>query len=175
MQWSWMSPKVQIEKAGPKGEGVFVVKEIFKDDVVAVAGGRIVSLETLDNDPNFSKVQLHAFQVENDLCICPPGLDPERASGIFKVNHSCDPTCGIRGQITIVALRYIGPGEEVTFDYAMTDTCELRMKCHCGSLLNCRKIITGEDWKRKDLQKKYEGHFSSYIEKLIREQNRLTI
>jgi hypothetical protein len=60
------------------------------------------------------------------------------------INHSCDPNCAIRvapPEITIVALRDIGAGEELTYDYSATmynDTWE--MKCNCGTP-NCRGII----------------------------------
>ena len=37
------------------------------------------------------------------------------------VNHSCEPNCGLSGQIALVALRRLEPGEEVCFDYAMSD------------------------------------------------------
>jgi hypothetical protein len=32
----------------------------------------------------------------------------------------------------------------------------------------CRKTITGLDWMRKDLQEKYRGYFSRYLERKIR-------
>ena len=38
------------------------------------------------------------------------------------VNHSCDPNCGIVGAVLLVARRAIEAGEEICFDYAMTDS-----------------------------------------------------
>jgi hypothetical protein len=29
---------------------------------------------------------------------------------------------------------------------------------------HCRKLITGDDWRLPDLQRKYAGYFSRYIE-----------
>ena len=98
-------------------------------------------------------------------------LAPSKESEIKKVliflNHSCEPNVGPRGDITFVALRNIKTGEELTLDMAMTDTVPFRMKCNCGSK-NCRKVITGNDWKRKDLQEKYGRYFSPYIMEKIR-------
>jgi hypothetical protein len=36
------------------------------------------------------------------------------------------------------------------------------MECHCGAP-NCRKVITGQDWRRKDLQEKYAAYMSWYL------------
>ena len=82
-------------------------------------------------------------------------------------NHSCNPNAGIKGHLLIVAMRNIKPGEEITFDYAMIDSeKEDYFKCNCGAK-NCRKFITGEDWKKPDLQKRYKGYFSYYIQEKI--------
>jgi len=47
------------------------------------------------------------------------GPDPAEAGDL--VNHSCDPNCGLVGAVLVVAMRDIEPGEEITFDYAMSD------------------------------------------------------
>jgi hypothetical protein len=39
-------------------------------------------------------------------------------------------------------------------------------ECKCGSK-QCRKIITEDDWKIKELQKKYNGHFQWFLQKKI--------
>ena len=36
-------------------------------------------------------------------------------------NHSCDPNCGMHGEITFVSIRDIQDGEELTIDYAFID------------------------------------------------------
>jgi len=40
------------------------------------------------------------------------------------------------------------------------------MECRCGSPL-CRGVITGDDWRRTDLQARYRGHFSPFIDARI--------
>ena len=79
------------------------------------------------------------------------------------INHSCNPNCGIKGHLQIVAMRDIESGEEITFDYAMTESSDYSMDCKCGAK-NCRKTITGNDWKLPILQKRYNGYFSNYIQ-----------
>jgi hypothetical protein len=82
-------------------------------------------------------------------------------------NHSCDPNVGLTGQIGLIAMRDIEPGEEVCLDYAMCDGSAYdEFDCQCGSL-NCRGRITGEDWKRAELWERYEGYFSPYLQRRI--------
>ena len=113
----------------------------------------------------------HCFQIEKNFLICPTEPRKENLDGVFQVNHSCNPNCGFRGQVVLVAMRNIQTGEEISYDYAMTDanlhdvTCA-DMKCLCG-VSDCRRLITGEDWKNIDLQKKYAGFFSIFIQELI--------
>ena len=37
------------------------------------------------------------------------------------INHSCEPNVGFAGDIVLVAMRDISPGEELTTDYALFD------------------------------------------------------
>jgi hypothetical protein len=68
----------------------------------------------------------------------------------------------------VVAMRDIRPGEELTYDYAMTDSDpRLRMQCNCRSR-NCRGLVTGDDWKIPSLQRKYGGYLSWHIREKIR-------
>lgn len=84
-------------------------------------------------------------------------------------NHSCEANAGFQGQIVLVALRDINVDEQICFDYAMAVSVPgYRFDCRCGSK-NCRGTITGEDWMRPDLQKRYAGYFQWYLEKRIRE------
>src|SRR5690606_15741605 len=79
-----------------------------------------------------------------------------------------DPNCGIKGQVSLVAMRNIHPGEEICYDYAMTDASAYdEFECACASEA-CRGRITGSDWMNEFLQKKYEQHFSAYIRQKIK-------
>jgi uncharacterized protein len=81
-------------------------------------------------------------------------------------NHSCDANIGIRGAITFVAMRDIRADEELTHDWAMTDDDDYSVECKCGAP-NCRGILTGKDWQRPELQKRYAGYFSPYLARRI--------
>ncbi len=56
------------------------------------------------------------------------------------INHSCKPNAGLRGR-TVVALRDIFAGEEVSIDYAITEEDPYwKMSCRCGNR-GCRRTI----------------------------------
>jgi hypothetical protein len=40
------------------------------------------------------------------------------------------------------------------------------VKCQCGAA-NCRGTLTGKDWQRPELQKRYSGYFSAYLVRKI--------
>jgi hypothetical protein len=77
-------------------------------------------------------------------------------------NHSCDANLGLRGNIIFVGLRDIRAGEELTHDWCMTDDGSYEMECKCGSP-NCRRILTGKDWQRPELQARYHGYFATFL------------
>jgi uncharacterized protein len=83
------------------------------------------------------------------------------------VNHSCDPNCGMVGSVLMVTRRAVDPGEELCFDYAMTDSDDYdEFTCRCETA-DCRGVVRGTDWKRSDLQERYAGWFSSYLARQI--------
>lgn len=85
------------------------------------------------------------------------------------MNHSCDANLWMRDEVTVVARRDIAAGEELTQDYALYTTSPtwVMKPCRCGSSL-CRQVITGNDWLRPDVQERYQGHFSPFINERIR-------
>lgn len=64
------------------------------------------------------------------------------------INHSCDPNCEtdeVNGRIIIRAIRDIGRGEELTYDYNLYDgSPEDEARCLCSSK-NCRGSMYSED------------------------------
>ena len=105
------------------------------------------------------------IQIDDDLFIAPV-TEEERELSMLYSNHSCDPNLGMRGEITFVAMRDICAGEELTHDWAMTDDDDYSIECNCGAP-DCRKTLTGKDWQRPDLQKRYAGYFSAYLARKI--------
>ncbi len=82
------------------------------------------------------------------------------------INHSCNPNTGFKNNLSVIAIKDIKKGEEIVIDYAMFYDGDQNMRCNCGSS-NCRKVITGKDWKKAALQKRYKGFFTPFIQKKI--------
>jgi len=171
MKQSWIHPDISIREVGALGVGYFADKKISKNDIIIVQGGMIATEADLDPGSPSESQAWHAFQIERNIYICPYSSMTDARDGIFLVNHSCNPSCGFRGQITLVAMRDIDRDEQITYDYAMTDWGETElgwsvMKCICGEA-SCRGEVGLKDWIRQDLQLKYNGYFSRYIQDAI--------
>jgi SET domain-containing protein len=164
MQLSYLSPKTEVRESKIHGRGLFAIADIAKEEIVAVKGGHILDRKALREQitPRLGPVEI---QIDDDLFIAPV-TDDERELSMLYLNHSCDPNLGMRGEITFVAMRDIRSGEELTHDWAMTDDDDHSIECNCGAA-DCRKILTGKDWQRPDLQNRYAGYFSAYLARKI--------
>ena len=161
MDFNWLTPKAQARPAGDKGWGSYAVEPINAGETVAAFGGSVVPLAVLEtfNDDRQSR----SIQVDTDLYLV-SGETPDAGD---MLNHSCEPNCGLSGQILLVAMRDIEPGEELSFDYAMCDASDYdEFRCLCEEP-TCREIVTGSDWRDPDLQAKYAGWFSPYLARRI--------
>jgi len=141
----------ELRKSSEKGEGIFATKSFNLNDIVMVG----VIKEILSGNHS------HASQIDENKYVFHAGL-------ISKVNHSCDPNCGIKvnetGAHDFVAIRKISVNEEITFDYAMRNygVDYFPDQCMCGSK-KCRGKITG--WKDLPYENKkaYEGFIAPYL------------
>jgi len=158
----YLSPKVEIRSlGGSRGKAAFARQAIARDELIAVWGGRILSLPALHGLT--PEQRSHTIQIEDGLFLA--SLRPDEPSDF--INHSCSPNAGIRGQVVLVAMRPIAAGEEVTFDYAMADSTPYdEFDCACGAQ-TCRGRVTAEDWRLPQLQQRYRGYFSAYLQRRI--------
>jgi hypothetical protein len=157
---SFLSPKAAVQPSPIHGRGLFAIGTFDPGEIVCVKGGYIFTRATLAGlAPVLGPAEI---QIADDLFIGPRGADERDGAMIFS-NHSCEPNIGVQGQIVFVAMRRIDPGEELTHDWATTDDDDYTLECRCGAP-TCRRIVTGRDWQRKDLQEKYRGWFSSYLQ-----------
>jgi hypothetical protein len=164
---SYISPKAAVKGSPIEGRGLFAVEPLDKGEIVCVKGGHIFDRQTLgDIQQRLGPAEI---QRAEDLFIGPLSAEAREGSMIFS-NHSCDPNIGVRGQIVFVAMRDIEAGEELTHDWATTDDDIYEMKCNCGAR-NCREVVTGQDWRRKDLQEKYRDYISWYLQEKIKRES----
>ena len=159
---SFLSPKCAVHPTPDRGgHTVVAVETIAKDELIVVWSGTLVSGEELNGMPQ--TVRRYSLQVEeNQYLVSLSDCEPPD-----YVNHSCSPNSGLSGQITLVAMRDIEVGEEITYDYAMSDGSPYdEFSCSCGSA-HCRGRVSGEDWRRSDLWRRYSGYFSPYLQRRI--------
>ncbi len=142
---------VYVKETKDRGKGVFAKQDIKEGEIVGICEGKIYQEKDIVSsglpDDHFMQIGWHKF-----MFVEPP---------IGNTNHSCEPNCGIKELIKLIALKDIKKDEEITLDY---DTYEYDwvMKCKCGSE-NCRKTIRGYKSLPVELKKKYKGYISEYL------------
>jgi SET domain-containing protein len=170
LKHSYVSDKVRVKGSGIDNRGIFALKPIKKDEVIAVWGGFIITQKDFDRLEKtcFKEIENYATKVADGFYLVSCKKGGLEDDDFF--NHSCAPNAGIKGHLMMVAMRDIIAGEEITYDYCMTDAdFDYSFKCHCGASC-CRKKITTADWKKPSLQKKYKGYFSWYVQDKIEKQ-----
>jgi len=161
---AYFSPKTEKPGSAIEGRGLFAAEAIDAGEIVVVKGGHVMI--TTERDKVGERLGPAEIQIGDGLFIGPVA-EAERESGMMHLNHSCDPNLGIQGQIVHVAMRDIAAVEELTFDYAMNDNEEYEaMVCNCGTP-RCRGVVSGKDWMKPELQRRYRGYFSFFIERKI--------
>ena len=162
LDYNWLTPKAQMRQTPGKGSGSFAIGKITKGEVVASFGGFVVGIKDL-KDYSTDRIA-RSLQLDEAIYLL-SGPAPESGD---MINHSCEPNCCAFGTSSVKAMADIEIGEELTFDYAMTDSSQYdEFKCFCGKE-NCRGKITGKDWQDPILQSRYNNYFSSFITKLIK-------
>lgn len=154
---SKVEPRINAES----GRGLFAIEPIQPGEVIAAWGGRINPTSEFETLPE--SIRKLSLQIEENFFLVPQG----GADAADFINHSCDPNAGMSGQILVVAMRLIAAGEEICYDYAMSDGSPYdEFECCCGTP-GCRRNVTGRDWERADLWARYEGYFSPYLARRI--------
>jgi len=151
----WITPKAEPRDSKIQGTGMFARESIAQDEVVAMYGGIIVPKADIEKYRELIG-GIRGIQVEEDFYICPT----ETAGGLF--NHSCEPTLGYGGQITIVAVRNIEADEELAFEYAFSETNFESFTCTCGNK-TCRHTIKPTDWQNPELRGKWGKYFTPLL------------
>lgn len=160
---TYRSPKTRVRESPIHGKGLFAAAPIAAGEIVAVKGGYV--LDARRWEPLERTLGPAEIQIAEDLFIAPVRAE-ERDGAMLYTNHSCNPNVAFQGQIVLVAMRDIAPGEELTHDWATTDDGDYEMTCNCGAS-DCRGTITGKDWTRKELQAKYRGWFCWFLQRKI--------
>lgn len=161
---SYLSPKAEVRPSAIHGRGLFAREAIAKGESVCIKGGHIFDRRRVaELQPDLGPAEI---QITEDLFIGPARAE-DREGGMIFSNHSCEPNIGVQGQIVFVAMRDVQAGEELTHDWATTDDDSYEMSCRCGAA-SCRGGVTGQDWRRPELQERYGEYMSWYLLRRIR-------
>jgi uncharacterized protein len=166
LRQTWNDPRINIRRSPISGNGMFVREMIRKGETVSVAGG-VVMTEAEFEAFQASHSRYNAIQIDEDLHLVEQVEITKALEG--SMNHSCDSNVWMLDEVTLVARRDIVPGEEITVDYGLFTAQSgwmLENSCHCASS-HCRQTITGNDWKQEDVQERYLGHFSPFLNRRI--------
>jgi len=164
---SWAHHSLVVKDTPRNGRGVFITEALAKDALLMVFGGHVLTFEEEASLPE--RIRDVSIQIDRGLVL---GIvKTEELSAADFVNHSCDPNTGIKGQISLVSIRDLHAGEEITFDYGTAlyrvgGALPYALACNCGASL-CRGKITHNDWRCPELQKKYQGYFPYYLQEEI--------
>jgi hypothetical protein len=142
---------LELRMTDKKGDGVYSTVQFFAGNTVLIG---IISRQIEAADPRACQLSESKFVLH---------------AGLFsKVNHSCDPNCGVRenpsGALDFIALKNIYGNDEITIDYGMInlDMKSFPEKCLCGTSL-CREKVAGfvnlPDYRKTD----YVGFISPYL------------
>jgi SET domain-containing protein len=132
-----------IRESAIHGRGVFATAKIRRGMTILEYKGQRSSwkeaLRRTDSDPNDPS---HTFLFElNDGTVIDAGIGGNAARW---VNHSCDPNCETyeddAGLVFIRARRRILPGEELTYDYCLTNPARLSKRELAGYTCRCQAL-----------------------------------
>lgn len=171
-QTEWIDPRIEVRQSPIDGMGMFATEPIRTGEVVNIWGGTL--LLTQDDLARGMASEWRAkgfvwatigegFYLAGQVSDDNPDLTE-------YINHSCDPNVWMKDEVTLVARRLIDIDDELTVDYAMFEGDENwapNWECRCGSDL-CRGRFTGRDWRLTNLQNRYKGRFSPFINERIR-------
>lgn len=162
----WTDPRAQVKPSPIAGRGLFAVEPIQQGEVIEIMGGVVMTeaeFHAFQLEAVSKKQAYNAIQIEEDLHLVEsPEITATRRGSI---NHSYDSNLWLDDEVTVVTRRDITVGDELTLDYALFTSQGdwlLDNNCKCKALL-CRHTVTGEDWKRADVQARYWGHFSPFL------------
>lgn len=137
-----------------KGLGIVAGKHIKQQEIILKFSGELVPQ---------GKVKNHnaALQLGENLFLESHGAVDER------LNHSCSPNCYINfTQLTLIALKAIKTGEELTFDYNTSEYDLIDQGCSftclCGSQ-DCIGNIKGFKYLPISRKKKIELFLSPFL------------
>lgn len=147
-----MHVNVVVRKSAIAGKGLYATRRILKGALITRMTGkrvkdtevdRLIAEKKVKRD-NPLQVGAHTYYILDTVAV--------------SANHSCEPNAAVVEVNTLVALRTIKAGEEITYDYALTVGRENEgwvMRCRCNTKA-CRSTIGAWTTLPSHVFKKYQ-------------------
>ena len=164
---------IEVRPSGIEGNGCFTTVPIKAGEIVERLQGDSIPTSQLAEIEK-SGLYHSSLAISETESLLLALFDPRQAessiavgSGVGGFNHSCDSNLWMRDAVTVEARRDIEAGEELTLDDALISTQEWILEnCRCGAAV-CRRSPTGRDWRLPEVQERYRGHFSPFLNERI--------
>ena len=156
--------RIQTRRSGVHGKGVFALQDLAEGETLIEYVGEVINWpEALRRHPHDPAQPNHTFYFhidENHVIDANLGGNSSR-----WINHSCQPNCEAEedeGRVFIKALRNIGAGEELFFDYGLiiegrhTKKLLADYPCWCGAPA-CRGTLLAPKAVKKSGKKNNQG------------------
>lgn len=156
--------KVYIAKSPIHGYGIFAKKSIRKGETVYRILGKPVHFVVT----NKKTAQMGAdwFGIGENTW-----RDPGEGIGKYQ-NHSSNPSCGIKGSVTVCAMRDIKPGEEITIDYSTIEAEPLWAMIDTTANGKDRRMIRSIQFLDNKVFKKYLPYIPRYFQRVYYKYHR---
>ncbi len=135
---------ISVKKSQIEGRGLFADARISKGQQVLIFEGDSIRSQDLGNNVDLG--DLFPTGPESYLVVHEPEM---------LINHSCQPNTGFKDEVSLVSIKDIEPGEEVTFDYSTVGTDGWEIKCNCGSKA-CRGKIADYKFLPSEIKSLYK-------------------
>ncbi|MEK7552245.1 MAG: SET domain-containing protein-lysine N-methyltransferase [Patescibacteria group bacterium] len=161
--------KIVVKKSKIHGTGLFLEEDVSRRDFISYIRGHLSTLK---------KQKIHtpeaALMYPNWIGVSMSyWIDP--AMPFRYLNHSCDPSCGVKGKRRLYALRDLKAGDEITVDYSTIEANpHWQIKCSCGSK-KCRGIVRALKYLPLSNFKKYYPFFPTAFRKFYIRYKHLSI
>lgn len=132
---SWTAPDIVTIRSLQDGVGVFAQRPILKRSVIGIFQGVVNRFPIIDGEAVYGDENKHLMlDLYRDADALYALTLPDVESPVNRINHSCKPNAGLVGihGVTMIALRDIDAGEEITFDYRPVTLMPVGAMCWCA-------------------------------------------
>ena len=149
--------EIRCSKLLPGQIGLFAVRNLKKGTIIGLCdrlGEKLYSWEEYARLDSQTSRMIDKYCASSEEGFWGPD-DINYLSLPWHMNHNCSGNVGFDEQGNFVTIRYVREGQELSYDYGLLITNQVfKLSCKCESK-NCRKTITGNDWKDPAFRQKF--------------------